>query len=109
MDFHRLHEFTEALSFFIIRARSNLQFRRLYSQPVHKAARLRYDQTGRHSFSHYPHHLRRINYYVLVAIIKKRLHCHASLYTILQIPSLSLFEKIPLNQLLTQPMPPPPS
>lgn len=177
LDFHRLHEFTEALSFFIIRARSNLQFRRLYSQPVHKTPGLRYDQvgvlTGRHSFHRYPHHLRRINYhdakthktlvfltnnftlpaltiaelykcrwqvelffkwikqhlriksffgtsenavktqiwiavsvYVLVAILKKRLRCHASLYTILQILSLSLFEKIPLNQLLTQPIPP---
>jgi len=39
--------------------------------------------------------------YVLVAIVKKRLHLEASLYTILQILSVSLFEKIPLLQALT--------
>jgi len=33
--------------------------------------------------------------YVLVAIVKKRLRLEASLYTILQILSVSLFEKIP--------------
>jgi len=38
--------------------------------------------------------------YVLVAIIKKRLDIPASLYTILQVLSLSVFEKVPLNQLL---------
>jgi len=41
-----------------------------------------------------------ITVYVLVAIVKKRLKIEASLYTILQILSLILFEKIPLNQLL---------
>ncbi len=39
--------------------------------------------------------------YVLVAIVKKRLGISHSLYTILQILSLSLFEKIDLYQLLT--------
>jgi len=38
---------------------------------------------------------------MLIAIIKKRLDLEASLYTILQTLSLTLFEKIPLNQLLT--------
>ncbi len=38
--------------------------------------------------------------YVLVAIVKKRLHLSASLYEILQILSLTLFERIPLDQLL---------
>ena len=42
-----------------------------------------------------------VSAYVLVAIIKKRLNLEASLYTILQILSLALFEKTPLNQLLT--------
>jgi hypothetical protein len=40
-----------------------------------------------------------ISVYVLVAIAKKRLGVEASLYTILQILSLTLFEKIPLDQL----------
>ena len=38
---------------------------------------------------------------VLVAILKKRLESEASRYTILQILSLTLFEKTPLNQLVT--------
>src|SRR5674476_18060 len=41
-----------------------------------------------------------ISVYVLVAIVKKRLGVEASLYTILQILSLTLFEKTPLDQLL---------
>jgi len=41
-----------------------------------------------------------ISVYVLVAIIKKRLNLKTDLYTILQILSLTLFEKTPLDQLL---------
>ena len=41
-----------------------------------------------------------ITVYVLVAIVKKRLNTEASLYTILQILSLTLFEKTTLDQLL---------
>lgn len=40
--------------------------------------------------------------YVLVAIVKKRLNTPASLYEMLQILSLTLFEKFPLDQLLAQ-------
>ena len=43
-----------------------------------------------------------VSVYVLVAIIKKRLNCDLSLYTILQILSLTLFERMPLNQLLSE-------
>ena len=39
--------------------------------------------------------------YVLIAIIRKRLDCTASLYTILQVLSLTAFERIPLDQLLS--------
>jgi hypothetical protein len=38
----------------------------------------------------------------LVAIIKKRLKLAASLHEILQILSLTMFERIPLDQLLAQ-------
>jgi len=41
-----------------------------------------------------------ISVYVLVAIVKKRLGVESSLYTILQILSLTLFEKTPMDQLL---------
>ena len=45
-----------------------------------------------------------VSAYVLVAIVKKRLRLSASLYEILQILSLTMFEKIPLDQLLAQTM-----
>jgi transposase len=41
-----------------------------------------------------------VSVYVLVAIVKKRLNLDASLYTLLQILSLTLFEKMPLQQAL---------
>ena len=41
-----------------------------------------------------------ISTYVMVAIVKKRLKVTASLHSILQVLSLNLFEKIPLEQLL---------
>lgn len=43
-----------------------------------------------------------VSVYVLVAIVRKRFATPASLYTLLQILSLSLFEKIPLKMLFAQ-------
>jgi hypothetical protein len=43
-----------------------------------------------------------VSVYVLVAIVKKRLDLDASLYTLLQILSLTLFEKMPILQALSQ-------
>ena len=43
-----------------------------------------------------------VSIYVLVAIAKKKFMLEQSLYEILQILSLSLFEKMPLNQLFQQ-------
>ena len=42
-----------------------------------------------------------VSTYVLVAIVRKRLQCELPLYTVLQILSVSLFEKVALPQLLT--------
>ena len=42
-----------------------------------------------------------VSVYVLVAIIKKRLNIDLSLYTILQILSITLFEKMPILQAFT--------
>ena len=42
-----------------------------------------------------------ISVYVLIAIIKKRLRLEASLYTLLQILSITLFEKMPVNEALS--------
>ena len=171
-DFSRLFVLQQAQAFFVIRAKSNLACRRVYSHPVDKSTGLRCDQTialtGYYKAKDYPQHLRRIKFfdaehdqelvfltnnfdlpaltitqlyrcrwqvelffkwikqhlrikafygttenavktqiwiaitvYLLVAIVKKRLKIEASLYTILQILSLTLFEKTSLNQLLT--------
>lgn len=45
-----------------------------------------------------------VSVYVLVAIIKKRLKLSATLYEMLQILSLTMFERMPLDQLLAQAM-----
>ena len=172
-DFSRLFRMHQAQAFFVIRAKSNLACRRVYSRPVDKTAGLRCDQTialtGYTISQDYPQHLRRIKFYdaehdkhlvfltnnfdlpaliiaqlyrcrwqvelffkwikqhlrikafygttenavktqiwiaitvyVLVAIVRKRLNIEASLYTMLQILSLTLFEKTPLDQLLKE-------
>ena len=171
IDFARLHTLHQARAFFVVRAKSNLQFRRVYSRPVDKETGLRCDQTiqltNPKSRRGYPEPLRRVKFYdaehdkrlvfltnhfdlpaltiaelyrsrwnvelffkwikqhlrikaffgtsenavktqiwiaitvyVLVAIIKKRHGSEASFYTILQILSLTLFEKMPIDQLL---------
>jgi hypothetical protein len=171
LDFARLYMLHLAQAFFVIRAKSNSQYRRRYSHPIDKATGLRCDHTivltGVRSCKDYPVQLRCIKFYdvehdkrlvfltnsfdlpaltvcelyrcrwqvelffkwikqhlrikaffgtsenavktqvwiaiavyVLVAIIKKRLTIDASLYSILQILSLTLFEKTSLNQLL---------
>jgi len=45
-----------------------------------------------------------VSVYVLVAMIRRRLNLEVSLYTILQVLSVNLFEKMPLNELLTKPL-----
>jgi len=173
LDFARLYTLHLFRAYFVIRARSNLQFRRIYSHPVDQATGLRSDQTialtGIHSSQFYPERLRRVrsfdasnntyltfltnnfilpaeiiaelykcrwqielffrwikqhlriksffgtsenavktqiwiavSVYLLVAIIKKRLNLEMSLYTFLQILSVTAFEKAPILQVLTQ-------
>jgi len=167
IDFARLHRFNEALSFFVVRAKSNLDFRRRSSRTVDKAAGLRSDQTivlcGPKTSRAYPVPLRRVAYhdakiskrfvfltnnfdlpaivvaelyksrwqvelffkwikqhlhikafygtsenavktqvwiavstYVLVALLKKSLGLDRSLYEILQVLSVTLFENTPI-------------
>ena len=43
-----------------------------------------------------------VSVYVLVAIVRSRTRLDASLHTFLQILSLTLFERTPVNQLLSQ-------
>ena len=46
-----------------------------------------------------------VSIYVLVAIVKKQLNLDLSLYTILQILSLTLFERRPILQVLSETQP----
>jgi hypothetical protein len=66
LDFARLHKFTNNFSYFVIRAKSNLQFSRVYSKPVDRQTGLICDQhirlTGQKSASSYPAMLRRIKF-----------------------------------------------
>ena len=172
VDFTRLYKLHQSSAFFVIRAKRNFHFRRLYSQPADKSKGLQADQIIHlHSFyawKDYPERLRRIRYfdaeknkrlvlltnnfilpgftiaelfrcrwkielffkwikqhlrikafygtsenavktqiwiaitvYVLVAIVKKQLNMNVSLYTMLQILSVTLFEKTPLIQLFS--------
>lgn len=48
LDFGRLHALHQAQAFFVIRAKSNLQYQRLYSHSIDKASGLRHVQTVVH-------------------------------------------------------------
>ena len=64
LDFYRLHDLTEASAFFVIRAKSNLACRRLYSASAERDGGVLCDQTvvltGQNSARFYPDKLRRI-------------------------------------------------
>ena len=66
VHFQRLYQFTLAASFFVIRARKNMQYRRRYSHSVDKTTGLRSDQTviltGVDSSTDYPVPLRRVSF-----------------------------------------------
>ena len=67
LDFARLYKIHQAGAFFIIRAKSNFRFRRLYSQKADKAKGVQADQIielhGFYARQDYPDRLRRIRYY----------------------------------------------
>jgi len=67
IDFKRLFSLNQAKAFFIVRAKTNFQFRRVYSHPIDKATGLKCDQTilvsGFYTAKDYPEKLRRIKFY----------------------------------------------
>jgi hypothetical protein len=164
VDFERLYAMHQAGAFFVTRAKSPMDARRVYSATVDRTTGVICDQrvmlNGYYSAKKYPEHLRRVRFkdsesgktlifltnntvlpaltiaalyksrwhvelffkwikqhlrikrflgtsenavktqiwcavstYVLIAIVKKELHLDASLYTCLQILSVSIFEK----------------
>jgi Domain of unknown function (DUF4372)/Transposase DDE domain len=173
IDFTRLYRLHQAGSFFVTRAKRNMDARRRYSQPVDRSSGLIFDQTlvlqGIQTAKDYPETIRGVRYkdpetdkrflfitnntslpalsicalykarwqvelffrwikqhlrvkaffgisenavksqiwiavsvYVLVAIIRKRLNLAMSLYQMLQILSLNLFEKTSLDTVLSR-------
>ena len=67
VDFKRLFSLNLAGAFFVIRAKSNTQYKRRYSHPIDKSGGVRCDQTivltGVNSATDYPQPLRRIKYH----------------------------------------------
>lgn len=171
VDYERLFSIDQASAFFVVRAKSNFNYRRIASVEVDKTTGLRCDQTvklsGFYAKQDYPERLRRVKYYdketdrtlvfltnnfrisaqvvamlykerwkielffkwikqhlriksffgnsrnavftqiwiavctyLLVAIVKRKLTVKKSPHIILQILSISLFEKAPLNKAL---------
>ena len=67
LDFERLYLLKQALAFFVIRAKENMNFHRVYSHEVDKATGLKCDQTivlrGIKTSEKYPEQLRRVRYF----------------------------------------------
>ena len=67
IDYKRLYQIHQAGGYFIIRAKQNVRFTRLYSRKVDKSTGLICDQiirfTGYQAIKNYPDKLRRIKYY----------------------------------------------
>jgi len=66
-DFARLYSFHLCGAFFVIRAKSNLSFKRLYSHPIDKSTGLKCDQTivlpNFYASQDYPEKFRRVKYF----------------------------------------------
>src|SRR5437867_1319440 len=66
LDFERLFRLHQAKSFFVTRAKWNMDARRVYSAPTDRAKGVICDQTialnGFYSRQHYPEHLRRVRF-----------------------------------------------
>jgi len=67
VDYTRLYKITLLSAYFVVRAKSNLQFRRIYSRKVDKTTGVQSDQigklTGFYVSKDYPDKLRRVKYY----------------------------------------------
>jgi len=67
IDFTRLHKITNHSAYFVIRAKSNLKFNRMYSNKVDKTTGVQCDQVGKLSgfyvSKQYPEKLRRVKFY----------------------------------------------
>ena len=67
VDFARLYKITLHSAFFVVRGKSNLKFKRMYSRKIDKTTGVKYDQigklTGFYVSKEYPEKLRRVKFY----------------------------------------------
>ena len=67
VDFERLYNLKQERAYFVVRAKENMQFKRISSRPANKRIGILCDQdimlTGINSSIRYPEHLRRIKFY----------------------------------------------
>ena len=113
LDFERLYTLHTLKAYFVTRAKKNFQFQRRYSHPIDRSTGLICDQTvfqmdqaalriksfyGTSANAVKTQIWIAICVYLLVAIMKKRMNIEQSLYTILHLLSVSVFEKRHLLQ-----------
>jgi hypothetical protein len=67
VDYKRLYKITKAKAYFVIRAKSNIKFRRIYSNKVNKNTAIKYDQIGKiegfYTSKDYPKNIRKIKFF----------------------------------------------
>jgi len=67
VDFERLYQITTAMAYFVVRAKSNIKFKRMYSRKVDKSTGLIYDQIGKidgfYTSKYYPEKIRLVKFY----------------------------------------------
>lgn len=67
VDYERLFRITLAKAFFVVRAKSNVKFKRMYSNKIEKSTGVKYDQTGKiegfYSSKNYPEKIRKVKFY----------------------------------------------
>lgn len=66
VDYKRLYRITKAKAYFVVRAKSNIKFNRMYSNTVDKTTGIKYDQIGKiegfYTSKDYPKKLRKIKF-----------------------------------------------
>jgi hypothetical protein len=67
VDYLRLYQITKATAYFVVRAKSNLKFKRMYSKKTDKSTGVIYDQTGKidgfYSSKDYPQKIRKVKFF----------------------------------------------
>jgi hypothetical protein len=66
VDYQRLYRITKAKAYFVVRAKSNMKFKRMYSNKVDKTTGIKYDQIGKiegfYTSKDYPKRLRKVKF-----------------------------------------------